>query len=200
MPLFVKRIAARIFGSRTEKHFAQQARLTMPSIEILTNNWNVSFERDDDDPIFVFSSSWRSGSTLLQRLICSDNNILLWGEPYHHCQTIPRLSESLRAFNPSWPDKLYIASNNIEPESQWIANLFPSPQNLASSHKALLDLLLKNPARDRGYNRRGLKEVRLDGDHAIYLRFLYPNAKFIFLIRSVYDAFNSYKGRACFCA
>ena len=36
---------------------------------------------DVDEPVFLFSAGWRSGSTLLQRLIMSDASIFVWGEP-----------------------------------------------------------------------------------------------------------------------
>ena len=33
-----------------------------------------------EKPVFILSSSWRSGSTFLQRLITHSNEILIWGE------------------------------------------------------------------------------------------------------------------------
>src|SRR5258708_2685540 len=38
-------------------------------------------ERDDECPIFLLATGWRSGSTLLQRIVSTDPNVLLWGEP-----------------------------------------------------------------------------------------------------------------------
>ncbi|MEO0535490.1 MAG: hypothetical protein AAF215_16660 [Cyanobacteria bacterium P01_A01_bin.123] len=36
-----------------------------------------------DSPIFVFSAGWRSGSTLLQRLVMSDKSVVIWGELFN---------------------------------------------------------------------------------------------------------------------
>lgn len=33
-----------------------------------------------EKPVFIFSSSWRSGSTLLQRYITASGEVLVWGE------------------------------------------------------------------------------------------------------------------------
>jgi hypothetical protein len=41
--------------------------------------------------------------------------------------------------------------------------------------------------------RWGFKEVRLSADYALYLEFLFPRAKFIFLVRDPLTAFASYK-------
>ena len=38
-------------------------------------------DNDNEEPIFLLSAGWRSGSTLLQRLIMSDSNVLIWGNP-----------------------------------------------------------------------------------------------------------------------
>ena len=41
--------------------------------------------RFEEQPVFIFSAGWRSGSTLLQRMIMEFNkNIIIWGEPFDH--------------------------------------------------------------------------------------------------------------------
>ena len=35
---------------------------------------------DSYSPIFIFTTGWRTGSTLLQRLITSSGETLIWGE------------------------------------------------------------------------------------------------------------------------
>ena len=45
-----------------------------------------------------------------------------------------------------------------------------------------------------GKSRWGFKEVRLTIDHARYLKWLFPNAKFIFVYRNLFDAYRSWRG------
>jgi hypothetical protein len=149
---------------------------------------------DDDSPIFLFSAGWRSGSTLLQRLIISGTDTLIWGEPYDECGAIQRLAEGLKAFRSDWPpaDYFYDGRPPGELTEQWIANLFPALEDLRASHRAFFDRLFAEPARRAGAKRWGLKEVRLTADHAAYLRWLYPNAKFLLLYRNPLNAYRSY--------
>lgn len=39
---------------------------------------------DCENPVFILSAGWRSGSTLLHRMIMADEKVMIWGEPYAH--------------------------------------------------------------------------------------------------------------------
>jgi len=149
---------------------------------------------DSSQPIFLFSAGWRAGSTLMQRLIMSDTRILMWGEPYDECGVIQALAETTKAFREDWPPQDYyyhgVALDQLP--SQWIANLFPSVQDLRLSYIAVFDAMFAKPAERAGAERWGIKEVRLDIEHAWFLRWLYPQAQFIFLYRNPLDAYQSY--------
>lgn len=149
---------------------------------------------DHEEPIFLLSAGWRSGSTLLQRLIMSDSNVLIWGEPYDECGMIQSLAGAMKAFRHDWPpaDYFYDGTPPGELSGNWIANLFPSPDDLRKGHRALFDTMLSEPAKKAGATRWGIKEVRLDIGHAFYLRWLYPKARFVFLYRNPLDAYRSY--------
>lgn len=153
----------------------------------------------DDEPLFVLSAGWRSGSTLLQRLIVSAGTHLLWGEPYHSCDLVRRLAESLLPFANDWPPREYLydtvaASADGDLSAGWIANLFPPVRALVDSHRAALRTFLAPPP-DQPTVGWGMKEVRLSGEHALYLRMLFPRAKFVFLVRNPVDAYASYRSR-----
>ena len=76
-----------------------------------------------------------------------------------------------------------------------------------AAHVAFFERLLVRPIEKRDDSqsgdesphskdvRWGIKEVRLSADHAFCLRWLFPRAKILFLIRNPYDAFRSYAAR-----
>jgi hypothetical protein len=151
-------------------------------------------ETDKESPIFLLSAGWRSGSTLLQRLIMSDPRVMIWGEPYDECGLIQSMADSMKAFRPGWPPQKYFYDGTPPDQltGAWIANLFPAAEDWRQSQRALFERLFAEPAKRAGAERWGIKEVRLTGDHCRYLRWLYPNAKFVFLYRNPFDAYRSY--------
>jgi len=164
-------------------------------LDIIGNRWLSDEINDDAQPIFILSAGWRSGSTLLQRLIMSDKSVLIWGEPYGHANLIQGLSESLTAFTNTWPQDDYFVEK-FDTEllgSTWVANMYPSIKNFQQAHTVFFERLFAKPARDLGFERWGLKEVRLTIEHARYLRWLYPNARFLFLLRDPKNAYRSYR-------
>jgi hypothetical protein len=168
------------------------------SIEYIKNRWEFNDGEDEYRPIFIFSAGWRSGSTLLQRLVNSSENILIWGEPYKDSDYIRKLADSLRFFNKTMPPKSYFIEYYIDPDNnkiidQWTACLFPTPNDLKNAHRQFFLSLFSEPSKNLGFSNWGIKEVRLGIEYAYYLKWLFPNSKFIFLFRNPYEAYNSYR-------
>ena len=156
-------------------------------------------EPDDARPVFLLSAGWRSGSTLLQRLICSSGEIVMWGEPLGESGVMAKLADSLTVFERQWPPDPYVSSDlPLESFSDsWIANITPPIESLRQAHRAFFDTWLAKPAMDI-YGRQlwGSKEVRLTIEHALYLKWLYPNARFVFIYRHLFDAYLSWRGNS----
>lgn len=170
------------------------------SIDTLQQRWPIQIEQDGERPIFIFASGWRSGSTLLQRLVNSDPSTMLWGEPFPDSSLVQNLANSLRPFRSNYPpDYNFLGSEHFSASdtplsSRWTANLYPDFEHLFYAHRALFERLYAKPAYDLGCDRWGFKEVRLMIDHAVYLRWLFPQAKFLFLYRNPYKAYQSCYG------
>lgn len=170
-----------------------------PSIVTGVNRFREKLLENDqpseESPIFIFSAGWRSGSTLLQRLVMSEGNVFIWGEPYDHCQIVQSMAKTMMAFSAQWPapKQLYNGDSVDLLSRQWVATMYPSYSSLIEGHRAAFDATFRKPALASGADRWGIKEVRLDIDHAHYLKMLYPSAKFLFLYRNPYESYRSYK-------
>lgn len=167
----------------------------------IAERWPEGARGDPEErPVFLLASSWRSGSTLLQRMVVGGGGALVWGEPWAHADLVRRLAESLRAFGRDFPpDTHFLAAHDApgaEPlHTRWIANLYPDARDLLDAHRSFLRTLCAEPAKRRGYPCWGIKEVRLDVDHAAYLRLLFPGARLAFLYRDPYAAWRSYRAQ-----
>ncbi|GAW95534.1 MULTISPECIES: hypothetical protein [Colwellia] len=73
------------------------------SIKSLGQRFPSANVGSDDAPVFILSAGWRSGSTLLQRMIMTSGDRMIWGEPIHRANIIQTLSDQIRCFSTDWP-------------------------------------------------------------------------------------------------
>jgi Sulfotransferase family len=147
----------------------------------------------DDDPVFVASIGWRSGSTLMQRAVMTDPSILVWGEPLAHLLYLNRLAEPLFGISEDWPQASHWLSHRpkVDLTRDWVATLSPDAGHLKAAYRAFLDSWMAVPARQRGFKRWGVKQVRWTGEDAVVLRWLYPRCKFLVVVRHPVSAYQS---------
>lgn len=160
-------------------------------------------------PIFIFSSSWRSGSTLLQRFVTATGDVLVWGETGGALNAIAEAvggweqitADSARRFPGGTGGKgeaayqKFIAEPKNEHAGLWIANLTPPYADILASLRTLFDTLYRQRAQEFGYPRYGFKETRCDLTTARNLQTLFPDARFVFLVRNPFDVMLSIKRR-----
>ena len=178
----------------------RNCRAISEGLQIIRARWPESVCKDSKftsmEPVFIFSAGWRSGSTLLQRLLISSGELAIWGEPLGEGGTIPRLAYSLASVTEDWPppSDLDGRSELCNFANRWIANLCPHVSYLKKAHATFLYEWLGKPAMDYfKVDRWGFKEVRLTIDHARYLKWLFPKARFLFIYRSLFDAYFSWR-------
>ena len=98
-------------------------------------------------PIFILSAGWRSGSTMLQRLLMHAGRYLIWGEPYSHARIIDGVAAPITCFTEKWPhDAWFVGASPLEDLSrQWVANLYPPMESLLGAHVELFRQLFAEP-------------------------------------------------------
>jgi hypothetical protein len=154
-------------------------------------------ETDTEAPIFLLSTGWRTGSTLLQRILVTDPRVFIWGEPLGEMTLVSRITELLNDYlSPrnlaSWqtqPSMDNLSASSLA--TSWIATLSPEAGDFRVALRSLFDRWLAGPAQRRGCARWGFKEVRLGAAEASLLYWLYPNAKFVILSRHPYECYMS---------
>jgi hypothetical protein len=164
------------------------------AVACVQRRWPTAVSSSQEAPVFVLATGWRSGSTLLQRMLFK--HCLVWGEPFGSSGFIERMSQPLRRFSNNWPDPEFLIDSEHWGEQlgdKWTANLYPSVETLLAAHVEFFRTLLAEPSRQRGFARWGLKEVRYGIEHAHYLRWLFPRARFVFLLRNPYECWSSYR-------
>ena len=169
------------------------------ALNCIVERWPMTTSQSTDaiKPVFILSAGWRSGSTLLQRLVVSSREVAIWGEPIGEAAVILRLACMLTAFTKEWPPKAFheLDADLTDIASSWIANLTPKMDSFRLAHRNFFHNWLGRPANTIfGVDRWGLKEVRLTIDHARYLKWLFPDARFLFIYRNPYEAYRSWKG------
>jgi hypothetical protein len=177
------------------KEYRLRAHRLETGLTAIRARWPELQSDSAEEPIFVLSAGWRSGSTMLQRLLMRAGRHIIWGEPYSHARMIDAVAEPIRCFTESWPHDAWFAGSVSADDlsRRWVANLYPPVESLLRSHLDLFQRLFVEPARHLGAPGWGIKDVRLTTDHALYLRWLFPRAKFVFLYRNPYAAYLSYR-------
>ena len=143
-----------------------------------------------DAPIFLLAASWRTGSTLLQRLVTAVDGVLVWGEgSFFH-----RFARIFGAVERHFADVQWNAEalTGSTPHTEWIPVLSPSLDDFHGGVRAFMDRVYGEAARRHGARRWGVKEVRDGAVAAAHLMHrAYPRAKFVFLVRDPFATLAS---------
>lgn len=158
-------------------------------------------------PIFIFSTGWRTGSTMLQRAIIASGKALIWGEAGGALDCLSKAEEGyvqmLGPGNQTYAGGLggngaqqfddFRQTGRDENVNLWIPCMNPPIETIHLALRRMLDDVYGKPASELGYKRWGIKEVRSGIDTARFLKCLYPDAQFVFLVRNPIDCLVSLK-------
>jgi len=145
---------------------------------------------------------------LLQRTIIASGKALIWGESGGalHCvaDAVKRYEQMLGpgkiryeyGFGGNGAEEFkQFEESGKEGVHKWIACMNPHEEIIVAAFKKLFENIYAEPALKLGYARWGVKEVVAGIDTALLLKRLYPEAKFIFLVRNPYACLLSIKRR-----
>ncbi len=158
-------------------------------------------------PVLVLSVCWRTGSTLLQRLLC-DAGILVWGESggaldgledafeRYRQMTGPGGTRFRHGFGGNGTQQYErFASDPRSGAHHWIACMNPPPPTIEDAFRNLFLKLYAHPAHALGFGRWGIKEVQVGADAARWMQTLFPGSQVVVLARHPYDVLLSIKRR-----
>lgn len=140
-------------------------------------------------PVFIFASGQRCGSTLLQRLLCSHPQIIIWGE---HDGTLNKILpgfERLLQWKEMFDHQFQLYLN--EGYNNFIPNMNPPCKHIIYAREQFIRNIWQRPAQEMGKSIWGFKEVLYGADIALALREIFPNAKIIHLTRNIFECFIS---------
>lgn len=144
-----------------------------------------------DAPVFILASAQRCGSTLLQRLLNSRGDTLIWGEHDGVLNSFAAVHRRLLA----WEARF--AGNRraflTREEDQFLPNMVPEEHEIRTAAKTYVTNLFGLPAAKLGRPIWGFKEVRYGARVALFLQDLFPKARIIHLTRNLGDSFRSMK-------
>lgn len=158
----------------------------MPNVQSSSSTFISS---SNDAPIFIIACCQRSGSTLLQRLLNSHPEILIWGE---HGGYINHLYDGFLAVH-KWKQQHGESGEEFLLRSDKVF----MPNSLADS--SCIDRAFQEHVRamfpvplSRGSSCAwGFKEVRYTIWTALFLEKLFPRARFIHLVRNIDSCLTS---------
>lgn len=142
-------------------------------------------------PIFLLSSGHRCGSTLIQRLLNSHDDILIWGEQRGYLNTYESAHMVLvEAAEASSGNRKKFLQEGYD---HFLPNLLPAKREVIDAARLHIQSLFAAPAQRLGRSVWGFKEVRYGAKIALFLQRHFPEARFIHLTRNVVDCLISLK-------
>lgn len=151
------------------------------------------------EPVFVTAPTGRNGITLLQRLLNSSKQIIVYGENNYLVNGLPRqLLQFIQMLNSKeeFDDALDVFLNdNLD---GWTSNLWPDVTGYVSTaieNAYQFYDYYSNFSKENNFYQWGIKNPMDNPDMIHNLRILFKRARFIFIYRNIFDVVRSAKAR-----
>ena len=152
-------------------------------------------------PVFITAPTARNGVTLVQRLLNSSKQIIVYGENTDFMSVLPKLVHSTVKVHTDQSEIFAHARKQFFEQTTegWTSNLWPDPQIfmvLAFEAFNKAAAAYQQSSEQYGYQRWGIKNPSDQPQMIKRLKILMPNAKFVFIYRHLLDVVRSAKSRA----
>ncbi|MEO0562803.1 MAG: hypothetical protein AAF125_11860, partial [Chloroflexota bacterium] len=107
------------------------------------------------NPIILLASGQRTGSTLLQRFLVSNDNVMIWGEHDGVFDGIYRSYDRLYEWDAMFAHQL--ETFRIKGFNNFIPNMIPGVEVIQASQRAMLEVLYRDTAYALGREVWGFK-------------------------------------------
>jgi len=142
-----------------------------------------------NNPIVILSTSTRSGSTWLQRVLTSTGKVLVWGESNNFLY--PFDDKVLSVVDPSSVSKEDLNCFQKQKAKMWMAHLQPFRADVLQAQKNLVEEVYGKTAEREGYSRWGAKETSWTEYIPQFVLSSWKEAQLVFLVRRFDDCFMS---------
>jgi hypothetical protein len=147
-------------------------------------------ERGESVPLLILAAGQRCGSTLIQRLLSSHPDVLIWGEHAGQLRPVLEVAERLRAWSGDAGRHGRLGYAYAGHQS-FMANITPEVDSIDEAVRAFTEALFAGPAISMGRPVWGFKEVRYGLPEAIAIRTLFPDCRVVHLVRDPRDILRS---------
>lgn len=155
------------------------------------------------NPVFIFSAGPACGNKFIQELVSSSKEVLVWSAPAgalnHILEAIRLMDMSL---SPGVMGVLTGANKNkvqkkiLKPEDDarpHVANMRFSVKHMQRSFQQLFSTLYGMPSSKFGFQTWGISDHTANRQTCDMLRLIFPDAKFVFVIRHPIDCLRQIK-------
>lgn len=160
----------------------------------------MSSEQPSRTPVVISAPTARNGVTLLQRLLNSSRQIVIFGENLHLCEWMPLVVQRACEIHTQSEAQFKVTRQRFLNETTefWSSGLWPNSELYAKHAVCAFWLMLDaytTGSQEMGFSRWGIKHPFATLEAYRAFRSLLPGGRFIYIYRNLFDVARSAKAR-----